>query len=161
MVCSLFVVQFGLLTSGKKADWLRLRFKPWGIKKLDRTILNTTWHLVKFQWFTPVQLQQQCNLTATHHISLSLHHCQRIHCLLIHQHALAIVFTWGCCWIFKGWTWIGWGIGELTAQMVVGTMISTQQQPLPHLINPGLATTGVCHSRLWQSGEATLQQRYL
>ena len=42
MVCSLFAVQSGLLTSGEKADQLQLQLNPLGIKKPDHTkLLNT------------------------------------------------------------------------------------------------------------------------
>ncbi|EDR14521.1 uncharacterized protein LACBIDRAFT_305190 [Laccaria bicolor S238N-H82] len=43
-VCGLFAVWSGLLTSGEKADWLRLRLTPLGIKKPDRTRLSNTSH---------------------------------------------------------------------------------------------------------------------
>ncbi|EDR02884.1 uncharacterized protein LACBIDRAFT_308064 [Laccaria bicolor S238N-H82] len=42
VVCGLFVVRSGLLTSGEKADRLRLRLTPLGIKKPDRTGLSNT-----------------------------------------------------------------------------------------------------------------------
>ena len=42
MVCGLFAVWSGLLTSGEKADWLWLQLKPFGIKKLDQTGLSNT-----------------------------------------------------------------------------------------------------------------------
>ena len=41
-VCGLFVVWSGLLTSGERADRLRLWLKPLGIKKLDQTGLSNT-----------------------------------------------------------------------------------------------------------------------
>ena len=45
VVCSLFEVWSGLLTSGDKADWLWLQLKPFGIKKPDQTGLSNTNHM--------------------------------------------------------------------------------------------------------------------
>ena len=42
MVCGLFAVRSGLLTSGEKADRLQLQLRPFGIKKLDQTGLSNT-----------------------------------------------------------------------------------------------------------------------
>ena len=68
-MCGLFAVRSGLLTSGEKADRLRLRLKPFGIKKPDQTgLLNTKCEAVE---------QYQAMITVKHKAAQVVGHMGR------------------------------------------------------------------------------------